>query len=149
MLPRFIPDQEYDALRKSLQNSERDFLDTWYLRDENAIPPVRVLQPRQASHIGCDVIFVVVSGNDDAKSRALDNLGRVFARQGNFDKAIESWETKLPMAKSSLETTWLYHEIGRCNLELGKYRQTDHPRLTATVHFNRQVYPLLTAKMLH
>lgn len=27
------------------------------------------------------------------------------------------------MAKSSLESTWLYHEIGRCFLELGKFEQ--------------------------
>ena len=26
---------------------------------------------------------------EDARSRALDNLGRVHARKGNFDKAIE------------------------------------------------------------
>jgi hypothetical protein len=31
------------------------------------------------------------------------------------------WEKKLPMSKSSLESTWLYHEIGRCYLEIGKY----------------------------
>ena len=46
MLPRVVADDEFEALRRNLQNSERDFLDTWYLRDENVIPPVRVLQPR-------------------------------------------------------------------------------------------------------
>ena len=30
-----------------------------------------------------------------------------------------SWSTKLPLSKSPLESTWLYHEIGRCHLELG------------------------------
>ncbi|KAK3082593.1 hypothetical protein FSP39_000037 [Pinctada imbricata] len=59
---------------------------------------------------------------EDAKSRALDNLGRVYARKGNFEKAIEVWEEKLPMSKSPLESTWLYHEIGRCYLELNKYQ---------------------------
>ena len=28
-----------------------------------------------------------------------------------------SWEKKLPLSKSALENTWLYHEIGRCYLE--------------------------------
>ena len=58
--------------------------------------------------------------SEESKSRALDNLGRVYARKGEFRKAIDSWETKLPMTKTPLETTWLYHEIGRCHLELGQ-----------------------------
>ncbi|XP_061189173.1 outer dynein arm-docking complex subunit 4-like isoform X5 [Saccostrea echinata] len=57
---------------------------------------------------------------EDASSRALDNLGRVYARKGNYEKAIEVWQEKLPMSKSPLESTWLYHEIGRCYLELQK-----------------------------
>lgn len=32
------------------------------------------------------------------------------------------WEEKLPMSKSPLESTWLYHEIGRCYLELQRYQ---------------------------
>lgn len=58
---------------------------------------------------------------EDAKSRALDNLGRVHARRGEYEKAIEVWQEKIPSSKSPLESTWLYHEIGRCYLELGKY----------------------------
>ncbi|KFV19848.1 Tetratricopeptide repeat protein 25, partial [Tauraco erythrolophus] len=56
----------------------------------------------------------------DAISRALDNVGRVYARIGKFQHAIDTWEEKIPMAKSSLEKTWLFHEIGRCYLELNK-----------------------------
>lgn len=33
------------------------------------------------------------------------------------------WERKLPMSKSPLESTWLFHEIGRCYLELDKYSE--------------------------
>ena len=33
------------------------------------------------------------------------------------------WQEKLPYSKSPLESTWLYHEIGRCYLELGKYSE--------------------------
>ncbi|XP_065766831.1 outer dynein arm-docking complex subunit 4 isoform X2 [Muntiacus reevesi] len=107
----------------------------------------------------------------DAKSRALDNIGRVFARVGKFQQAIDTscvgfpggsygkvsgcneenlgsipgserspgegngnplqysclensmdggawWEEKIPLAKTTLEKTWLFHEIGRCYLEL-------------------------------
>ncbi|NXJ00412.1 TTC25 protein, partial [Psophia crepitans] len=56
----------------------------------------------------------------DAVSRALDNVGRVYVRIGKFQQAIDTWEEKIPMAKSSLEKTWLFHEIGRCYLELNK-----------------------------
>ncbi|CAK6438153.1 unnamed protein product [Pipistrellus nathusii] len=56
----------------------------------------------------------------DAKSRALDNIGRVFARVGKFQQAIDTWEEKIPLAKTTLEKTWLFHEIGRCYLELDK-----------------------------
>ncbi|XP_062968650.1 outer dynein arm-docking complex subunit 4 [Cynocephalus volans] len=54
----------------------------------------------------------------DAKSRALDNIGRVFARVGKLQQAIDTWEEKIPLAKTTLEKTWLFHEIGRCYLEL-------------------------------
>ncbi|XP_046581289.1 outer dynein arm-docking complex subunit 4-like isoform X2 [Haliotis rubra] len=58
---------------------------------------------------------------DEVKSRALDNMGRVLARMGKYDKAIEVWEEKLPLSKTALEKTWLYHEIGRCYLEVSRY----------------------------
>ncbi|XP_053944682.1 outer dynein arm-docking complex subunit 4 isoform X1 [Cuculus canorus] len=56
----------------------------------------------------------------DAVSRALGNVGRVYARMGKFQQAIDTWEEKIPMAKSSLEKTWLFHEIGRCYFELNQ-----------------------------
>ncbi|XP_067687289.1 outer dynein arm-docking complex subunit 4-like isoform X2 [Haliotis asinina] len=58
---------------------------------------------------------------EEVKSRALDNMGRVLARMGKYDKAIEVWEEKLPLTKTALEKTWLYHEIGRCYLEVSRY----------------------------
>ncbi|XP_036406300.1 tetratricopeptide repeat protein 25 [Megalops cyprinoides] len=59
----------------------------------------------------------------DAKSRALDNIGRVYARIGKYTQAIEAWEEKIPLACSSLEKTWLFHEIGRCYLELERHTE--------------------------
>ncbi|NXJ96908.1 TTC25 protein, partial [Corythaixoides concolor] len=67
-----------------------------------------------------DLEFARQSGLPDAISRALGNVGRVYARIGKFQHAIDTWEEKIPMAKSSLEKTWLFHEIGRCYLELNK-----------------------------
>lgn len=60
---------------------------------------------------------------DDAECRALDNLGRVYARSGAFQKAIDVWERKLPRSKTALESTWLCHELGRCYLELDQTQQ--------------------------
>ncbi|XP_065555098.1 outer dynein arm-docking complex subunit 4 isoform X2 [Lathamus discolor] len=54
----------------------------------------------------------------DAVSRALENIGRVYASTRRFQPAIDTWEKKIPMVKSNLEKTWLFHEIGRCYLEL-------------------------------
>ncbi|CAH2301909.1 tetratricopeptide repeat 25 [Pelobates cultripes] len=34
------------------------------------------------------------------------------------DMSIHRWEEKIPLANSSLEKTWLFHEIGRCYLAL-------------------------------
>lgn len=53
------------------------------------------------------------------KSRALDNLGRVYARSGQFPQAIQVWERKIPLATSPLEKAWLFHEIGQCHFGLG------------------------------
>ncbi|XP_021351900.1 tetratricopeptide repeat protein 25-like isoform X2 [Mizuhopecten yessoensis] len=64
-----------------------------------------------------DLDIAESNGLEDAKSRALDNIGRVHARRGDFEKAIKVWEKKLPLSKSPLEKTWLFHEIGRCHLE--------------------------------
>ncbi|KAA0705826.1 Tetratricopeptide repeat protein 25 [Triplophysa tibetana] len=59
----------------------------------------------------------------DSKSRALDNIGRVYARIGKFEQAIEVWEKKVPLACGGLEKAWLFHEIGHCYLELKRYTE--------------------------
>ncbi|KAM3597153.1 uncharacterized protein V6R79_000569 [Siganus canaliculatus] len=59
----------------------------------------------------------------DAVSRALDNIGRAYALNGKFSQAIEFWEEKIPLVRSDLEKTWLFHEIGRSYLELSCYEK--------------------------
>ena len=41
---------------------------------------------------------------------------------GEYGAAIDSWTNKLPLSKSALESTWLFHEIGRSHLELQNYQ---------------------------
>ncbi|XP_038560615.1 tetratricopeptide repeat protein 25 [Micropterus salmoides] len=59
----------------------------------------------------------------DATSRALDNIGRVYAQIGQFTQAIEFWEKKIPLVCGGLEKTWLFHEIGWCYLELNRHEE--------------------------
>ncbi|XP_051243344.1 outer dynein arm-docking complex subunit 4 [Dicentrarchus labrax] len=59
----------------------------------------------------------------DAMSRALDNIGRVYAQIGQFSQAIEFWEKKIPLVRGGLEKTWLFHEIGWCYLELSRHEE--------------------------
>ncbi|XP_030649491.1 outer dynein arm-docking complex subunit 4 [Chanos chanos] len=59
----------------------------------------------------------------DSKSRALDNIGRVYARIGKFQQAIDIWEEKIPLVRGGLEKAWLFHEIGRCYLELRRHSE--------------------------
>ncbi|XP_058509839.1 outer dynein arm-docking complex subunit 4 [Solea solea] len=61
--------------------------------------------------------------HSEAKSRALDNIGRVYAHTGKFTQAIEFWEKKIPLLRGGLEKTWLFHEIGWCYLELHRYEE--------------------------
>ncbi|NXG76216.1 TTC25 protein, partial [Baryphthengus martii] len=67
-----------------------------------------------------DLEFARQNDLPEAVSRALGNIGRVCVRIGKFQQAIDTWEEKIPMTKSSLEKAWLFHEIGRCYLELNK-----------------------------
>ncbi|KAM5212767.1 outer dynein arm-docking complex subunit 4 isoform 2-T2 [Hipposideros larvatus] len=49
-------------------------------------------------------------------------LGQMVAalqsHRKDLEIAKEQWEEKIPLAKTTLEKTWLFHEIGRCYLEL-------------------------------
>uniref|UniRef100_UPI0037E76C0A outer dynein arm-docking complex subunit 4-like n=1 Tax=Semicossyphus pulcher TaxID=241346 RepID=UPI0037E76C0A len=59
----------------------------------------------------------------DAMSRALENIGRVYAEIGQYTQAIEFLEKKIPLVCGGLEETWLFHEIGRCYLELHRFKE--------------------------
>uniref|UniRef100_A0A3P9P1H1 Outer dynein arm-docking complex subunit 4 n=1 Tax=Poecilia reticulata TaxID=8081 RepID=A0A3P9P1H1_POERE len=54
----------------------------------------------------------------DATSRALANIGCIYAEIKQFAKAIEFWEERIPYIHEGLENTWMLHEIGCCYLEL-------------------------------
>lgn len=91
------------------------------------------------------VVYLFFRQNTDGISRALENLGRVYARSGRFKEAIEVWEEKLPLASSDIEKAWLYHEIGRCYLELGNNEKAkDYGKMSfeAAVRINDEIWQL-------
>lgn len=61
----------------------------------------------------------ITRNHKEGVSRAYENIGRVYARNGKYKEALKVWAQKLPLASDSVEKAWLYHEIGRCHLELG------------------------------
>ncbi|XP_034566972.1 tetratricopeptide repeat protein 25 [Notolabrus celidotus] len=60
----------------------------------------------------------------DAMSRALDNIGGLYAQVGQYTQAIEFWEKKIPLVCGGLEKSWLFHEIGWCHLELDHHKES-------------------------
>ncbi|XP_054861302.1 outer dynein arm-docking complex subunit 4 isoform X1 [Amphiprion ocellaris] len=57
----------------------------------------------------------------EALSRALDNIGRVYAQTGQFEQAAEFWQKKIPLVYGALEKTWLFHGLGCCYLMLDRH----------------------------
>ncbi len=52
-------------------------------------------------------------------SRALGEIGRICVKSKKFKEAINAFEEKLGLtAQDSIEKSWLFHDIGRCYLEL-------------------------------
>jgi len=72
----------------------------------------------------------------DIKGRAIDYLGRTYASKQAWAEAAEVWETRLPISKTPLERSYIFHEIGRCYLELSKL---DIARYYATNAFDEAV----------
>lgn len=58
--------------------------------------------------------------HQEAMSRALENIGHVYAQTGQFEQAIEFREKRIPLVHGALEKICLFHELGCCNLELNR-----------------------------
>lgn len=62
-----------------------------------------------------------------------------------FCVCLHSWEEKLPLVCGGLEKAWLFHEIGRCYLELKRYgeaRDYGSRSLTAADDINDEKWQL-------
>jgi tetratricopeptide (TPR) repeat protein len=91
------------------------------------------------------LIVFKISNNKEGISRAYENIGRVYARNGKYKEAISVWEKKLPLAENDMEKAWLYHEIGRCHLEIGDYevaRDYGNKSLECAKRINDEIWQL-------
>eukprot|EP00834_Sanchytrium_tribonematis_P003338 NODE_126_length_17250_cov_2.558743.p5 type:complete len:469 gc:universal NODE_126_length_17250_cov_2.558743:4499-5905(+) len=52
--------------------------------------------------------------------RCLNILGKCYAKSEKFEKAIKLWEERMKFDSSPVEKAWLYHDLGKCYLSLGK-----------------------------
>jgi len=72
-------------------------------------------------------------GDADGVSRARANMGRVYARQGNYPKAVEVWTERGPVEGNNVENAWLHHELGRCYIEMEDFQSAvDQAALAVT-----------------
>ncbi|XP_012150347.2 uncharacterized protein LOC100879090 isoform X1 [Megachile rotundata] len=55
--------------------------------------------------------------------RSFVTLGKVHLSFGHLDAAAKSWEYLSKDLKEPIPVAWIRHEIGRCYLETGKYKQ--------------------------
>eukprot|EP00038_Savillea_parva_P007866 m.173021 g.173021 ORF g.173021 m.173021 type:complete len:531 (+) comp13627_c0_seq1:49-1641(+) len=63
--------------------------------------------------------------NPELTTLALTNMGRCHAAVGNFASAVDAW-SKVANVDAKVQV-WLFHEIGRCHLQLYRDTQnTDH-----------------------
>ncbi|XP_072298873.1 outer dynein arm-docking complex subunit 4 [Eucyclogobius newberryi] len=57
------------------------------------------------------------------RSRALDNMGRVHAEAGHWERAIECQEKRLPLVHEAAERAWMFYELGCWHLELKRFQE--------------------------
>ena len=62
-------------------------------------------------HFTQDLALARAADNKDGISRSLGSLGRVYARQSMFKKAIDAWEEKASFPFTPVEGAWLFHEV--------------------------------------
>ncbi|KAJ0058311.1 hypothetical protein NL108_013182, partial [Boleophthalmus pectinirostris] len=57
------------------------------------------------------------------RSRALDDMGRVYAQMGQLEQAIECQEKRIPWVHDAEEKIWVFYELGCLYLELNRFEE--------------------------
>ncbi|KAI6654146.1 Tetratricopeptide repeat protein 25 [Oopsacas minuta] len=66
-----------------------------------------------------------LSGRGPVRNRCLENLGRVYFLKEDYSQAIDMWNERLTTGDiNAEELAWVYHEIGRANFELGRWKDS-------------------------
>ena len=53
-IPSEIPSEEFENIKEEVSREDRDFLDKWFIKDENAVPPVYDLHTRRGLYSDID-----------------------------------------------------------------------------------------------
>ena len=72
-LPPSVEADEFEELLKRIEQSDRELITRWYLRDDNSVPPFYLLQPISRQ-------FPIHSGDKDERSKAWEDWCRVEKR---------------------------------------------------------------------
>ncbi|EEB15381.1 conserved hypothetical protein [Pediculus humanus corporis] len=67
----------------------------------------------------------ISSANSELITQSYILSGKVYVKFRKFEEAAFVWEKLIPMIENSEKKAWLFHEIGRCYFEMGKY-DTSH-----------------------
>lgn len=70
-LPPSVNADEFESLLQLIDQSDRELVTTWYLRDDNSIPPCYLLQPISSQFPG------IKSADKDEISKAWEGWGKV------------------------------------------------------------------------
>ena len=72
-LPPSVEADEFEALFQLIDQSDRELITRWYLRDDNSVPPCYLLQPISTQ-------FPIHSANKEEMSNAWADWGKVEKR---------------------------------------------------------------------
>ncbi|XP_023317756.1 tetratricopeptide repeat protein 25-like [Trichogramma pretiosum] len=79
----------------------------------------------RAVDLSAKMLFAARTRNDhEALIKALRAIGRIHLRFGHLDALLRLWLKLAPDLQSeSIGSVWLYHDIGKCQFELGRYEE--------------------------
>lgn len=65
--------------------------------------------------------IAIISSNTELIAQSYILSGKIYVKFENYKEAAFVWEKLIPLINDDERKAWLYHEIGRCYFEMGKY----------------------------
>ena len=110
-LPPSVEADEFEALLQLTDQSDRELITRWYLRDDNSVPPCYSLQPISTQ-------FPIHSANKDEMSKA-------WAEWGKVEKRIRSYLRSAAKTAGLKEEAKQKYVVSLTQLEVEKGVVTD------------------------